>query len=161
MSRTAIPVSMATLMKVIEELEAAQPGGVFPNRSALWDAVANHSYAKGIGLSAQVAMLRCKGAKYEPKTPVGLRGRQKGCAPVQRTGSVRKRKRMPLDVIPILKQDLPESMHKRLDAAANGSLKAAVALKCVDCSGGSKKEVALCSIRDCPLWGFRPFQAGV
>lgn len=157
MARTAIPVSMAALMKVIEELEAAQPDGIFPNRSALWDAVANHSYAKEIGLSGQTAMLRCKNHGYNPKTPVAPRGRQKGCGAVVRTNKG-KRKRMPLDVVPQLKKELPESTHKRIDRAAAGSLKAAVALKCIDCSGGSKKEAAHCLIRSCPLWGFRPFQ---
>jgi hypothetical protein len=161
MARTAIPVDMPKLKQAIEQLETAQPGGVFPNRSALWDAVANHSYAKGIGLSAQVAMLRCKKEGYNPKTPVGLRGRQKGCAPVQRTGTSRKRKRIPMDMVDVIKKTMPESMHRRIDAAANGSLKAAVGVFCVQCSGNSKKEAAQCVIRSCPLWGFRPFQAGV
>lgn len=26
---------------------------------------------------------------------------------------------------------------------------------CIDCSGGSKKEVALCPVEDCPLYPFR------
>jgi hypothetical protein len=28
-------------------------------------------------------------------------------------------------------------------------------LKCLDCSGGSAKEVTLCNILDCPLWEYR------
>jgi len=31
----------------------------------------------------------------------------------------------------------------------------AIKLKCLDCSGGSPKEVTLCSIFDCPLWPYR------
>jgi hypothetical protein len=31
----------------------------------------------------------------------------------------------------------------------------AIYLKCLDCSGGSAKEVTLCNILDCPLWEYR------
>jgi len=31
----------------------------------------------------------------------------------------------------------------------------AIKLKCLDCSGGSHKDVKLCQIFDCPLWSFR------
>ena len=31
----------------------------------------------------------------------------------------------------------------------------AIAAKCLDCSGGSSKEVTLCQVVDCPLWQFR------
>jgi hypothetical protein len=32
---------------------------------------------------------------------------------------------------------------------------AAIHAKCLDCSGGSRKEVHDCKIRDCPLWLYR------
>ena len=31
----------------------------------------------------------------------------------------------------------------------------AIRQKCLECSGGSPKEVTLCQITDCPLWPFR------
>ena len=31
----------------------------------------------------------------------------------------------------------------------------AIRAKCLDCGGGSPKEVTLCQIVDCPLWQFR------
>ena len=31
----------------------------------------------------------------------------------------------------------------------------AIYLKCLDCSGGSAKEVTLCVVFDCPLWEYR------
>jgi len=31
----------------------------------------------------------------------------------------------------------------------------AIRLKCLDCCAGSRKEVRLCPVRDCPLWPFR------
>ena len=32
---------------------------------------------------------------------------------------------------------------------------AAIHAKCLDCSGGSRKEVHNCTIKDCPLWLYR------
>lgn len=32
---------------------------------------------------------------------------------------------------------------------------AAIHAKCLDCSGGSRKEVHNCEIKDCPLWLYR------
>jgi len=32
---------------------------------------------------------------------------------------------------------------------------AAIHAKCLDCSGGSRKEVHNCKLRDCPLWVYR------
>jgi hypothetical protein len=31
----------------------------------------------------------------------------------------------------------------------------AIKKKCLDCAGGSTKEVTLCPVVDCPLWPFR------
>jgi len=31
----------------------------------------------------------------------------------------------------------------------------AIRLKCLDCCGGSRKEVRLCPAKDCPLWPYR------
>ena len=31
----------------------------------------------------------------------------------------------------------------------------AMRAKCLDCCGGSKQEVKLCEITDCPLWTYR------
>jgi hypothetical protein len=153
--RKPIPVTALDLQNTISQIEQ---GGAFASRSALWDAVANTDWAKSIGLTAQVAMLKAKSFALQIKTPVGRRGRLPGQGPVNVTGKRTKRKRIPLDMVPTLKRMFNESLHSRIDRAAAGSLKAAVALMCVDCSGGSKKEVSLCGIRTCPLWGFRPFQ---
>ena len=36
---------------------------------------------------------------------------------------------------------------------------AAIHAKCMDCSGGSRKEVHTCKIKDCPLWPYRKGEA--
>jgi hypothetical protein len=159
--RKAIPVSQAALLQVIKDLEAAQPGGIFPSRSALWDAVAQHEYAKGIGLTSQVAMLRLKAWGVEPATPKGKRGEALKQANHRPKGGPRKRKSIALPIVERLKVIMGPACHSKVDRAAAGSVKAAVALKCLDCSGLSKKEVHLCPIKECPLWAFRPYQRGV
>jgi len=43
----------------------------------------------------------------------------------------------------------------RIDAMATGSLKAAVQMMCIDCSG-SRHEAKMCTATGCPLWIHRP-----
>jgi hypothetical protein len=151
--RKPIPVVKETFQDIVSLLETTN---TFGNRSALWSAVADTEWAKGIGLSAQVAMLKAKTLGLVIKTPLGQKGRQKGCGPVKNVGK-RSRKTMALPVIESLKKEYP-SMHTKIDRAAAGSLKAAIGMKCLDCSNGGKKEVSLCPIETCPLWHVRPYQ---
>jgi hypothetical protein len=152
--RKPIPVEKAKLQEVIANLESASS---FTSRNALWESVANTDYAKGIGLSSQVAMLKAKAFGLEIKTPLGKRGRSKGDGPVPNAGK-RKGKRIALEIVQEMKKEFHPSLHKKIDRAAKGSMKAAIALKCIDCTAGSKKEVALCVMTTCPLWGYRPYQ---
>jgi hypothetical protein len=151
--RKPIPVTKEKLQEVVSSLENESN---FTSRNALWESVANTEYAKGIGLSSQVAMLKAKTFGITIKTPLGKRGRSKGDGPVPNAGK-RKGKRIPLEIVEQMKKELDPSLHKKVDRAANGSMKAAVGLKCLDCAGGSKKEVALCTLVTCPLWSYRPY----
>ncbi len=158
--RKAIAVTPAELQEQIQTLEAMQPDGKFASRSALWQALSNTTWAKTRQprpLSEQVAMIMAKNNNLVILTPVGRRGREKGCAPIN-TGGKRQRRLMPLHILTALKQDTPASLHKVCDKAAGGSLRAAVKLKCLDCSCGVMKEVALCTIKSCPLYHFRPYK---
>jgi hypothetical protein len=151
--RKPIQVEKGVFQDIVSLLETTKG---FGNRSALWSAVAETEWAKSIGLSAQVAMLKAKAFGLVIKTPLGQKGRQKGCGPVKNAGK-RKPKVMALPVVEALKKEFP-SMHTKIDRAAAGSLKAAIGMKCLDCSNGGKKEVSLCPINDCPLWHVRPYQ---
>lgn len=153
--RKPIVVDKNVFQNLVSDLE--QRFG-FLNRSALWQAVSDTGWAKSIRLSPQVAMLKAKALAIEVKTPLGQRGRAKGSGAVPNAGKRKHKQRMSLEVVSELKTIYQESLHKSVDRAAAGSMKAAIKLKCVDCCGGSKKEVALCEIRNCPLWGFRPYQ---
>ncbi len=42
-----------------------------------------------------------------------------------------------------------------MSSKENTELKKAIRAKCIDCSGGSVKEVALCPVDDCPLYRYR------
>lgn len=151
--RKPIPVTKEKLQEVVSNLENESN---FTSRNALWENVANTEYAKAIGLSPQVAMLKAKTLGVTIKTPLGKRGRSKGDGPVPNAGK-RKGKRISLEIVEEMKKEFHSSLHKRIDRAANGSMKAAIGLKCLDCTGGSKKEVALCTLVSCPLWSYRPY----
>jgi hypothetical protein len=49
---------------------------------------------------------------------------------------------------------LTHSGEKTIDSSKLTRAKA-IKLKCLDCSGGSKAEVRLCTVTDCPLYQFR------
>ena len=152
--RKPILVDKIELQGIIDTLEKT---GTITSRSALWLAVADTEWAKSIRLTSQVAMLKAKAMNVSITTPLGKKGREKGSGPVPNAGKRRSRK-MPLDVITELKAVYEPGLHKKVDRCSKGSMKAAIALKCIDCCGGQKKEVALCTIKNCSLWMFRPYQ---
>lgn len=47
-----------------------------------------------------------------------------------------------------------------VDQVVAGSRSAAVKLKCLDCSCFNTAEIKHCSVTDCALWAFRPYQGG-
>jgi hypothetical protein len=153
--RKPIPVDKDILQNVISVVESSGEG--FASRSQLWKAVADTEWAKRIKLSPQVAMLKANTFGLQIKTPKGKKGRSPGSGPVPNAGK-RTSKRIPLDVVAEMKKEFVSSLHGKIDRAAMGSMKAAIALKCIECSGGYKKEVSLCRLRTCPLWVFRPYQ---
>lgn len=158
--RKAIEVSEQQLTEAIRMVESAQTDGKFPNRSQLWIAVENTEWAKQCNprpLTAQVAMNLAKEFGIEISTPVGKRGREKGQGPV-RTSGPRTRKGIPADIVDELKKEFDKSMEKTVIKASKGSLKAAIKLKCLDCCGNVRKEVALCTVTGCSLFSFRPYK---
>jgi len=62
-----------------------------------------------------------------------------------------------LESLKKLKEVTPQNLHNRVNKVKKGSLKSAVELKCLDCSGYVKKEVKNCCVYSCALWCFRPF----
>jgi hypothetical protein len=56
------------------------------------------------------------------------------------------------------RKEYPRTALPLIAQAERGSLPAAIALKCLDCSGWSKAEVRACVIPACPLFPHRPYQ---
>lgn len=156
MTRTRVEINPVEFQNVIAELESTHQ---FTNRSQLWNAVLSTPWAKALQpqvKSAHTFMMRAEEFSLEIKTPKGRRGREKGCASPTRSGP--RPPRVSLDIINQQKNIFDKSLHEAVEKAAAGSMKSAIKLKCIDCCAGSKKEVALCTISECPLWGFRPYK---
>jgi hypothetical protein len=56
------------------------------------------------------------------------------------------------------RREFPKIALPLIAKVENGSMAAAVKLKCLDCSGWVKAEVRDCVIRECPLYPVRPYQ---
>lgn len=156
MARKAIEVNETELQKAINEVERSQPNGKFANRSLLWKAIEDSQWAKTRNprpLTGQVAMIIAKKGNLKIATPVGLRGRQKGAGPVVR--GERKKRTIPLEV---LTKAVPKEFHKVVAKVAAGSMKAAIKLKCLDCTCFQPTEIRECAIKECSLWAFRPYK---
>lgn len=156
--RKAIEIDRVAFQDTVKVLEL-ENGGSFNNRSELWAAVANSEWAKNLKprpLTPQVAMLKADALNISVNTPKAKRGRQAG--QLVPTGGKRKQRKVDENAIAELRKETGVVNLKVVDRVAKGSLKAAIKLKCIDCSGGSKKEVALCPCVACPLYTVRPYR---
>ena len=163
--RTTLPVDKSELVKIIEQVEA---NNTFSNRYELWQAIANTDWAKNHKpkpVTASIAMLRAIAYDIPLKTTKGKRG---GDGSQLRNGKRRSRadkfNANPeiVNSLSIIGNAVPRELKERftpvVEAVKNGSMKAAVKLKCLDCSNYQPKEIKLCPVNSCPLWAFRPFQ---
>lgn len=173
--RKAIDVTPVELQWLIKELEQLQPEGKFPNRSALWAAIENFPWSKDRKprpLTGQVAMTIAKKFNIAINTPVGKRGRQKGCTTIPNAGNKRKtispeaevalRGAFPLGMVTGYggDRDKPfKSLPKIVENTIKGKLRAAVKLKCLECTNIQPVEIRNCTCIECPLWSFRPYKA--
>lgn len=160
MGKVAIQVNREELQMAIRALENLNS---FSNRTQLWQAVENSDWAKSLAprpLSGQMAMLKAKQFDLEIKTPLGRKGREKGSGPIP--GGGRRKKKVGEDnlreVIAGLPVELKEKYAKTIEKFENGSLKAAVKLKCLDCCNWSSGEVGNCEMLSCTLWSHRPYK---
>lgn len=152
--RKAIEVTPFELQVALSALEATN---TFPNRSALWVALEESEWAKTRTprpLSSQTAMVMATKNNLNINTPVGKRGKEKGCGPVIQ---VNKRKEFPEIAAKAMRRLFPLKM-KTVDKAIKGSFKAAIKLKCLDCTCGDIVEIRQCEIVECSLWAFRPYK---
>lgn len=155
--KTSIPVDINRLQK---EIELAESTHTFNTQSELLEYIANTQWAKTTyrkPLTAAVLYLRCKDNNLIIKTPKGKRGRAAGIK-TTRTSRAEKFVSNPnfSENINILKRNHPNAV-KSIERLAGGSMKAAVKVNCLNCSGGDKKLAAECNVLSCPLYLFNPF----
>ena len=159
MARTKLEISKADFQKVVTDLEAAEQ---FVNPSALWKAVEDSDWAKGLlprPMKAAVAYMRAKELGIIYKTQPGKRGNGGlGTGPRgPRTPRSQKMKKYGKSFA-IMKQEIPERFAPVIARFEKGSSKAAIKLKCLECSGYQPVEIKLCTCVGCPLYPIRPFQ---
>ena len=161
MPRIATVVDKTRLVNVIAQAEA---NGPFTTRNELYEKSAE-LYGDG-KVSPSVVYLRIKEWGINVKTPIGKRGRKdmggNHGIRVPRAdkfkSSVEKK-----SALAALRTDVAyfKDSKKYLPVVARvaeGSMKAAVKLKCLDCCAYDKEEVKHCVCTSCPLFLFRPFQ---
>jgi hypothetical protein len=158
----------------VEALETARS---FPNRKALWLSLAQTPWARARGLTPEALkrrasrlgiQVRTPKAKHQFRPPLPLqRGNEDGLKVTPASsgasgGTIPRgasegqgKKRIPL---PVLRAEAPARFHHLVDRAEAGSLRAAVTLKCLDCSNWQTEEIRHCTVIDCPLYPVRPYQ---
>lgn len=151
MPRPKIDIDLDKLKESIAKAEANQ---LFPNRNKLFEFV-----AKEFGCAAIIIRNRVLEHNIPLVTLLGKRGRSPGEGTGIPAGK-RERKAVPELFRNSIQRTFgsDKRVGKKIGLVINGSLKAAIALKCYDCCGRQAKEVANCTITSCPLWAFRPWK---
>jgi hypothetical protein len=160
----------------VNKLEAAHS---YLNLSLLWKDLEQTDWAKAQSprpLLAAVASVRAKELGITTKTAPGRKGRIQGLKPTggKRKGRAEKFKEYSKTFDEIEKELISrgkEAVRNRkpdvckrwlplVQKARNGSVKACVALKCIDCSGYQATEIKYCTLFDCALYPLRPYKQG-
>jgi hypothetical protein len=172
MAKPMTEVSRNTLELAIRK---AETDGPLKNLDALWTAACEIYNSMDVPkqITKSVVMLRATAWKLETKTKPGKKGRAAGVplseeqkAAMQAGRGARKPRAEKFAGDPVLVQgfselrkEVPERFLPLVEKLTNkGSMRAAVALKCLDCSGYSTVEVRLCPCTSCPLYAFRPYK---
>lgn len=164
MGRASLVINKDLLSKSVLDCESAKE---YSNRSLLFKDVAS-TYGTYIGKSVSTTWIlqRIQELGIELRTPKGRIGRVQGQAPAsgERRTRAEKLATDPKAVksLSLLKKDvLREKQGKYLPLfkkVEQGSLKAAIQLKCLDCTNYQANEIRHCPCNACVLWNFRPFK---
>jgi len=166
MARVKLIIDKTELTNKVNEVEASN-GGAFATLTLLHEAVAATDWAKNHqpkAVSASVVGLRIKEFEIEPITKPGKRGRSDGFGgrPAGPRTSRKDKINTPVNnaIFDKLLEQAPDSFHKTIERARNGSLTAAIKVNCAQCVGFEHISafVGGCSTKDCSLYPFRPYQ---
>lgn len=173
MARTEKKVSRTLLERAIRESEK---NGPLKNLDVLWKAAAEFYNANKEDdypeLSFSVILLRAKAWDIQTKTQPGKKGRPAGVPlseeqkAAMQAGRGKRGKRADkfasqpevMEGFDELKKRTESRFLPIVDRLTAGSMKAAVALMCIECGGGSTAEVRKCVVNSCPLYAFRPYK---
>ncbi len=154
--------------RIVNELEDGQ---TFPNPTALWKAVEGTDWAKAQKprpLTGSVAGTRAKELGIQVKTQPAKRGltlteEQRAAMQAARKNRKPRAEKMKAfaDTFGQLRKAVPERFLPVVDQAEKGSLRAAIKLNCLECSGYQLVEIKLCVVTSCAMYPHRPYQGSV
>lgn len=164
--RTKIPVDAKALQAQVDALEATY---VFTNQSALLQAIAETPWAKAMNLTPSVIYLRIREFKITTKTQPGKRGGTMTQERIDAMRAGRQSGRTPrsekmkeyADTFARMRKQYPRTSLALIEKAEAGSLRAALKLMCLDCTGHQREEIRHCQCPGCPLFPHRPYQGGL
>lgn len=151
-----------------DQITRLEENNVFSNLGELWSAIEQTEWAKSQQprpLTAIVAYQRAKDLGISINTKPGKRGRQSGEKLSKEQKAAMQNGRTPKsekmgefsETFSILLKDFP-SKSSRIERAKAGSLRAAIDMKCIDCSCEDREEIRKCTVIGCPLYPHRPYQ---
>lgn len=154
MGRTKVNVNKNELLSVINDLESKC---TFSSLSDLYKAVEASEWARKHNppLTSSVILLRINEYKIPTKTTKGKKFLasidSKPIADKKLTSETK-------EWIAAIRGRMDKKFHKLILKAANGSKKARIKLKCLDCSGETISEIKNCKLMTCGIWLDRPYQ---
>jgi hypothetical protein len=143
-------VDKVDFQTVVDGLEES---GDFKSHSELWEAVAASAWGRGLRgrrLTAAFFCTRARELGVVVKTPTGKRGRGNS----KRSDKLKRHSR----TYELLLVQFPLAYRSVVKAAQEGSLRAAIKAKCLDCSNFQREEIKYCQVVDCALYPIRPYQ---
>lgn len=164
MARQKLTIDKAKFQEVVTLLESQQE---FKNPSELWKAVENSNWAKTLeprSLTSQVAYMRARELGIIYKTQPGKRGPHlmtEEQLSRMREGRGKRRPRSEKMMVfaatfKEMRKTYPSALLPLIARAEKGGLRAAITLKCLECSAFQRGEVRQCQVTDCSLFPHRP-----
>jgi len=160
-----IAVNRELFIKTVNDLEA---NNTYANLFALQQAVADSQYGKEIGISNINVYQYLKKWDVQLKTQKGKKGaglaRLHDKNNVVRLSGAAKLNSDPKaiewleNVIAMLRKIHSSRYESLIEKIRNGSKKARMAAKCIECSNGYHAEIKNCVCIDCPLFLDRPYK---
>ena len=155
MGRTKIDIDPVDVNLAIATVESAGP---MPNLSRLFIAVSASLETKYPRITPALVRLRVMEHNIPHKTLKGKMGNPN--LGNSTSGIARTPRKVGSAAVKACMRVMPENRHRLVKRMGQGSLKAAIKLKCLDCANHYTDEIRHCPIVECPLWSFRPFQKG-